>query len=166
MKTRWWLLCLTALLALACRPPAEPYTADEGIVLGLGEAEGLEKLRTVLKQATAPQVTPQSVDVTSEYYFYQALDIAMYGRGFVSKKVYFKEIDRVEMWESRGNTYVRFLRADDKKIDQLKWSSEIDAKLFADLVMSFKANPGISTVKSKKGEPAAEPAKESADDGE
>ncbi len=102
MRTRWWLLCLTALLALACRPPAEPYTADEGIVLGLGEAEGLEKLRTVLKQATAPQVTPQSVDVTSEYYFYQALDIAMYGRGFVSKKVYFKEIDRVEMWESRA----------------------------------------------------------------
>ncbi|NUO49744.1 MAG: hypothetical protein HOV80_12890 [Polyangiaceae bacterium] len=156
-------LVLVAGLQAGCRPPAEPYNADVAIVHMLGRDEGLDKLRTVLKQAAAPQVTPQSVDVTTEYYFYQALDIAMYGRGFVSKKVYFKEVERVEMWESRGHTYVR-LMAGDKKVDQLKWGSSVDAKLFADLVMSFKANPNIgddeSPRKRKKKAPEDEETEE------
>ena len=149
MSTRYFAaLALLAALQISCRA-GEPYNADVAIVHMLGKDEALNKLRTVLKQAAAPQVLPQSVDITNEYYFYQALDIAMYGRGFVSKKVYFKEVDAVEMWESRGHTYVKLL-GNDKKVDQLKWSSSVDAKLFADLVMSFKANPNIGDDGPKK----------------
>lgn len=130
---------VTALLA-GCGAGAPPYAANTAVVSQLGEEAALEKLRKILKQAAAPQVTPNSVDVTNEYYFYQALDIAMYGRGFVSKKVFFKEVDHVEVWESRGHTYVKLVG--EKKLDQMKWDSETDAKDFADLVMSFKSGGG------------------------
>ena len=165
MTTRYLAaFALVAALQTGCRA-GEPYNADVAVVHMLGKDEALNKLQTTLKQAAAPQVMPNSVDVTNEYYFYQALDIAMYGRGFVAKKVYFKEVDAVEMWESRGHTYVKLLGPSGKKVDQLKWSSGVDAKLFADLVMSFKANPNIgddSGPKKKKQKPEPEEDEEEA----
>ncbi len=160
MKNRYAAVIIAALLLAGCAS-APPYPANTAVVSQMGEEAALEKLKKILKQAAAPQVTPNSVDVTSEYYFYQALDIAMYGRGFVSKKVFFKEVDHVEVWESRGHTYVKLVG--DKKLDQLKWDSETDAKDFADLVMSFKQGGGSggekpATVKDKTSDSEEKPA--------
>lgn len=130
-------LALAAGSSAGCRPSVPPYAANQTLVSELGEDAAKGKLKKLLSQATAPQVQAGSVDVDSDYYHYQALDIAMFGRGFVSKKVRFKDVAHTEVWENNGSWYVKLVGG--SKLDQLKWSSQSDAQEFADLVMSFKA---------------------------
>jgi hypothetical protein len=138
--SRALLLVALALSSSACAPSVPPYAANQKVVSELGADAAKDKLKKLLSQATAPQVQAPSVEIEGDYYHYQALDIAMFGRGFISKKVRFKEIDHTEVWENKGSWYCKVVGED--KLDQLKWSSESDAKEFADLVMSFKAGGG------------------------
>ena len=134
-------LLLGSLVAIGgCAPSVPPYAANDKVLADLGADAAKEKLKKLLSQATAPQVQAPSIEIDADYYHYQALDIAMFGRGFISKKVRFKEIDHTEVWENKGSWYCKIVG--ENKLDQLKWSSEGDAKEFADLVMSFKAGGG------------------------
>ncbi len=145
MKSRLLALVLVAFQA-ACRPPAEPYAADVAIVHMIGKDEAMEKLRAVVQNAEAPTVMAGSVSVTVEYYSYVLPPYPSSGRGPITKKIYFEEVSRVEMWQRGGHTHVRVVGAAGKRIDQRKWSDGADAKLFADIVMSFHANPDIAEV--------------------
>lgn len=143
MKNRTVLaIALASALLAGCGGGGPPYAANTTVVSQLGEDAALAKLKKILSQASGPQITATSIDVTNEYFFYQALDLQMYGRGTVSRKVFYKEVDHAEVWESRGNTYVKLISTEGKKLDQIKWNAETDAKDFADLVMSFKSGGG------------------------
>jgi len=140
-RTQGWLvLCVALLVTLTagCGPGRPPYTANEKLVATLGEDAAKEKLKKLLSQAAAPQVTGATVEVAHDYYFYQAIDLAMFGRGFVSQKVFFAQVQQVEVWEDGGRHYCKLIGED--KLDQLRWTTAAEAREFADLVMSFKAN--------------------------
>ncbi len=142
IRTKLARFALVATVGLAasgfgCKASVPPYHANQNVVKQLGEDAAKEKLKKLLAHATAPQVQAGTVEVDSEFYHYQALDIAMFGRGFVSMKVRFKEVEHAEVWEKNGSWYVKLVGSD--KLDQLKWNSKGDATEFADLIMSFKA---------------------------
>ncbi len=135
MKTQF-ILAAALLLTSACAPAALEYAPRTDLITELGADEAKARLVKLLSQATAPQVMAKTVEVGDDYYFYQALDIAMFGRGFVSKKVYIPEVQSAEITESKGRYYVQLNGT--AKLDRIRWSSEHDAKEFADLVLSLK----------------------------
>jgi len=142
--------------AAGCAEEIPPYTANQNVVNTMGEEAAVDKLRTLLKEAASPQVQAHSIDVDREHYYYQAIDLPTpgvpygYGRGFVTKKVRFADVEYTQVWESRGHWYVRLMG--DKGLDKIKWDSQSDAKDFADLIMSFKAGLGGTKLRRRPAE--------------
>src|SRR5688572_20237887 len=64
-------LVLLAASQAGCRPAAEPYMADVAIVHQIGTEQALAKLSEALKQVAAPEIDPDTVVASLEFYSYR-----------------------------------------------------------------------------------------------
>lgn len=152
MKLSTLLLAAPLLLALGtgCGEPVEPYSANEAKVKELGEENAVAEIGKLMEQAAAPAIIGGTLEVTSKYYVYETQAVIIInGKTTNTHKVRFDDVEHTEVWEKGGNWFVRLV-SDGRKLDQLKWQSEGDAKDFADLVMSFRAHLAGETLTKKK----------------
>lgn len=160
-KNRLALILAAAVSAMGCAKEVPAYTPNRALVGKLGEAGAKERLKKLISQAAAPQVDGKSVEIEGNYYYYQAIDMAMFGRGFMSMKVFYDKVTRIEVWDDDGRYYCKLIGidedGDEKRLDQLRWASGEEAREFADLLGSFQAH-----LKAPK-EPKPKEPKQSAD---
>ncbi len=135
-----------SLLAVGC-PAVVPYQPNERLVVNLGVEQARKRLEETLMRSINPRVI--DVQVAQEFvnYRYQQPILGPYGiqvgMTMAENRVYFLNVSRVEVFENN----VVFLRAANEIIlAQLIFAKQEDAKTFADLILSFRAQvpPGAA----------------------
>ena len=135
-----WIPGLLSVLNLAC-PLAVPYEARQELVTTLGVPQTQQRLRETLLRSINPRVI--DVNVTDDYlhYRYQQPLMGAYGVqtgvAVTGNRVYFRNISRVEVFD---NHQVLVHAGADRIVAQVLFTSEQDAKTFADLMFSFHAH--------------------------
>ncbi len=128
-----------SFLAVGC-PAVVPYQPNERVVVDLGVAQARKRLEETLSRSINPRVI--DVQVTQEFvnYRYQQPILgpfgAQVGTTMAENRVHFRNVGRVEIYD----TNVVFLRAANENIlAQFIFANQDDAKTFADLILSFRA---------------------------
>ncbi|MBI4586671.1 MAG: hypothetical protein HY717_21880 [Planctomycetes bacterium] len=116
------------------------YQPQEKMVDELGFEEAGKRLQEVMTRASAPRINAVNVAEDFFNYHWQQPIIGPYGvhMGYTPSfmQIFYANIARLEIYE---NHYI-FLRApDDAIISQILFATDQDAKIYADLVMSFRA---------------------------
>ncbi|HSD51363.1 MAG TPA: hypothetical protein VLG48_08145 [Candidatus Methylomirabilis sp.] len=133
------LLCCISALAVGC-PAVVSYQPNERLVVDLGVEQARKRLQETLSRSINPRVI--EVQVAQEFvnYRYQQPILGPYGiqvgMTMAENRVHFQNVSRVEVFENN----VVFLRAANEVIlAQVIFASQEDAKTFADLILSFRA---------------------------
>ena len=131
----WLLLCVVSILSVGC-PTAMQYQPNEGIVDTLGVAQAKQRLQEIAARSINPQVTETEVtDDFLQYRFRQA--IAGFPTGAIlENRIHFLNVGRMEVFE---NNLVIVRTAGDIVLAQFVFGNNPDAKMFADLLVSFRA---------------------------
>src|SRR5574341_532302 len=132
-------LCCISALAVGC-PAVVSYQPNERLVHELGVANARKRLEETLSRSINPRVI--DVQVTREFvnYRYQQPILGPFGAQvgvtMAENRVHFQNVSRAEIFE----TNVVFLRAANENIlAQVIFANQDDAKTFADLILSFRA---------------------------
>jgi len=127
--------CVFSVLSVGC-PTAVPYQPNEGIVDTLGVAQAKQRLQEIAARSINPQVTESEVtDDFLQYRFRQV--IAGFPTGAIlENRVHFLNVGRTEVFE---NNLVIVRTAGDIVLAQFVFGNNPDAKMFADLLASFRA---------------------------
>ena len=133
--TLWLLICVVSVLSVGC-PTAIQYQPNEGIVDTLGVAQARQRLQEIVARSINPQVTESEVtDDFLQYRFRQA--IAGFPTGAIlENRIHFLNVGRMEVFE---NNLVLIRTAGDIVLAQFIFGNNQDAKMFADLLTSFRA---------------------------
>jgi len=131
----WLLLCVVSILSVGC-PTAMQYQPNEGIVDTLGVAQAKQRLQEIVARSINPQVTESEVtDDFLQYRFRQV--IAGFPTGAIlENRIHFLNVGRMEVFE---NNLVIVRTAGDIVLAQFVFGNNPDAKMFADLLASFRA---------------------------
>jgi len=131
----WLQLCVVSVLSVGC-PTAMQYQPNEGIVDTLGVAQAKQRLQEIVARSINPQVTESEVtDDFLQYRFRQV--IAGFPTGAIlENRMHFLNIGRMEVFE---NNLVIVRTAGDIVLAQFVFGNNPDAKMFADLLASFRA---------------------------
>ena len=131
----WLQLCVVSVLSVGC-PTAVQYQPNEGIVDTLGVAQAKQRLQEIVARSINPQVTESEVtDDFLQYRFRQV--IAGFPTGAIlENRMHFLNIGRMEVFE---NNLVIVRTAGDIVLAQFVFGNNPDAKMFADLLASFRA---------------------------
>jgi len=131
----WLQLCVVSVLSVGC-PTAVQYQPNEGIVDTLGVAQAKQRLQEIVARSINPQVTESEVtDDFLQYRFRQA--IAGFPTGAIlENRMHFLNIGRMEVFE---NNLVIVRTSGDIVLAQFVFGNNPDAKMFADLLASFRA---------------------------
>ena len=135
LRLLWlFLVCVASALGTGC-PVAVQYQPNEGIVNTLGVAPARQRLQEIVSRSINPQVT--EVEVTDDflqYRFRQA--IAGFPTGAVlENRIHFLNVGRMEVFE---NNLVIVRMGGDVVLAQFIFGNNQDAKMFADLLASFR----------------------------
>jgi hypothetical protein len=133
--TLWLLLCVVSVLSVGC-PTSVPYQPNEGLVATLGVAPARQRLREIVARSVNPQVTESEVtDDFLQYRFRQA--IAGFPTGAIlENRIHFLNVGRIEVFE---NNLVIVRTGGDAVLAQFVFGNYQDARMFADLLTSFRA---------------------------
>lgn len=128
-ERRWavvrFLLCALGLLGTGCIPSLN-YQPNDRIVETLGVDVARERLRETILRAVSPPI--QTMTLTNEFLEYK-------WHPLVGTQINFVNLSRVEIFEN----HTVFIRgAGDQILSILRYGTEQDAKLFADLLMGFR----------------------------
>lgn len=133
------LICCISALAAGC-PAVVSYQPNDRLVVDLGVEQARKRLQETLSRSINPRVI--EVQVTQEFvnYRYQQPILGPFGAQvgvtMAENRVHFQNVSRVEVFENN----VVFLRAANEIIlAQLIFANQDDAKTFADLILSFRA---------------------------
>ena len=131
----WLQLGVVSVLSVGC-PTAVPYQPNEGIVDTLGVAQAKQRLQEIVARSINPQVTESEVtDDFLQYRFRQV--IAGFPTGAIlENRMHFLNIGRMEVFE---NNLVIVRTSGDIVLAQFVFGNNPDAKMFADLLASFRA---------------------------
>jgi hypothetical protein len=130
---------LLSYLCVSCVPTSS-YQANEQLVGQLGITHARQSLDEVMARSLNPRVT--SVEVTDDFvlYRYQQPLHGPWGiqTGTVpgENRIFFTHIGGVEIYE---NHLVQVRTAEKRVLGQLVFATDQDARAFADLIMSFRA---------------------------
>jgi len=120
-----FVLCALGLFGTGCVTSLN-YQPNDRIVETLGVDVARERLRETLLRAVSPPI--QTITLTNESLEYK-------WHPLVGTHIYFVNLSRVEIFDN----HVVFIRgAGDQILSTLRYGTEQDAKLFADLVMGFR----------------------------
>lgn len=138
--TLWLLVCVFSAFSVGC-PTAVQYQPHEGIVTTLGVAQARQRLQEIVSRSINPQVTEAEVtDDFLQYRFRQA--IAGFPTGAVlENRIHFLNVGRMEVFE---NNLVTVRSGGDIVLAQFIFGHGQDAKMFADLLTSFRRTRGGS----------------------
>src|SRR5262245_32049685 len=138
----YWLLliCFISMLGMGC-PTAVQYQPDAGVVDTLGLPQAQARMKDTLLRSINPRI--MEVDVTDDFlrYGYQQQIPGPWGipmgpmPGLVMNQVAFLNVGRVEVFP---NNLVFVRTSSDIVIAQVVFGNEQDAKMFADLMISFR----------------------------
>jgi len=133
--TLWLLICVISVLSAGC-PTAVQYQPNEGIVDTLGVVPARQRLQEIVARSINPQVTESEVtDDFLQYRFRQA--VAGFPTGAIlENRIHFLNVGRLEVFE---NNLVIIRTAGDIALAQFIFGNHQDAKMFADLLTSFRA---------------------------
>ena len=133
--TLWLLICVVSALSVGC-PTAVQYQPNEGIVDTLGVAPARQRLQEIVARSINPQVTEAEVtDDFLQYRFRQA--VAGFPTGAIlENRLHFLNVGRIEVFE---NNLVIIRTAGNIALAQFIFGNHQDAKMFADLLTSFRA---------------------------
>src|SRR5262249_3910312 len=132
------LACLVSVLGTGCPSPQQYHPSDR-LVRELGEAQARQQLDEVLSRAVNPHIT--DVEITDKflrYRFQQTIVGAFYqvSTTLSENRITFANINRVEIYDS----HLVFVWHNNRSLmAQIVFASDEDAKLFADLIESFRA---------------------------
>lgn len=125
-KASLFALLAPALISTSCS--TIDYTPNANLT---GDLRG--RLRERLLTATFPEV--KTLEVQDRFYAYRASGI--------SGHVNFGEVDYIEVYD---NEFVFLRAADDAVLDKVRFETEEEAKDFADLVTSLRAQVGAGQI--------------------
>ena len=133
-------VCSISALAVGC-PAVVSYQPNERLVHDLGVEQARKRLEETLSRSINPRVVDVQVAQEFVHYRYQQPIPGWFygvpvGVTMAENRVHFANVSRVEIFE----TNVVFLRtANDIILAQLIFANQEDAKTFADLILSFRA---------------------------
>jgi hypothetical protein len=120
---------MVSVLSVGC-PMVVPYQPDEGLVGEIGPKRARQILEETLLRALTPRILDAHVTNKFMHYRYQV------GLTSFDARVYFQNVGRVEIFD---NNYVFLRTAGEVVLAQILFANDGDAKTFADLVTSFRA---------------------------
>ncbi len=133
------LICCISALAVGC-PAVVSYQPNERLVVDLGVEQARKRLEETLSRSINPRVI--DVQVTQEFVNYRFQQpilgpfFAQVGVQMAENRVHFVNVSRAEVFENN----VVFLRAANEIVlAQFIFANQEDAKTFADLILSFRA---------------------------
>jgi hypothetical protein len=131
----WLQVCAVGVLSVGCSTALQ-YQPNEGIIDTLGVAQAKQRLQEIVARSINPQVTESEVtDDYLQYRFRQA--IAGFPTGAIlENRMHFPNVGRMEVFE---NNLVIVRTAGDIVLAQFVFGNNPDAKMFADLLASFRA---------------------------
>jgi hypothetical protein len=131
----WLQVCVVGVLSVGCSTTLQ-YQPNEGIIDTLGVAQAKQRLQEIVARSINPQVTESEVtDDFLQYRFRQA--IAGFPTGAIlENRIHFLNVGRMEVFE---NNLVIVRTAGDIVLAQFVFGNNPDAKMFADLLASFRA---------------------------
>ena len=131
----WLQVCAVGVLSVGCSTALQ-YQPNEGIIDTLGVAQAKQRLQEIVARSINPQVTESEVtDDFLQYRFRQA--IAGFPTGAIlENRIHFLNVGRMEVFE---NNLVIVRTAGDIVLAQFVFGNNPDAKMFADLLASFRA---------------------------
>ena len=132
----WLQVCVVvSVLSVGCSTAVQ-HQPNEGIVDTLGVAQAKQRLQEIVARSINPQVTESEVtDDFLQYRFRQA--IAGFPTGAIlENRMHFLNVGRIEVFE---NNLVIVRTAGDIVLAQFVFGNTPDAKMFADLLASFRA---------------------------
>jgi hypothetical protein len=131
----WLQVCVVSVLSVGCSTAVQ-YQPNEGIVDTLGVAQAKQRLQEIVARSINPQVTESEVtDDFLQYRFRQA--IAGFPTGAIlENRMHFLNVGRKEVFE---NNLVIVRTAGDIILAQFVFGNNPDAKMFVDLLASFRA---------------------------
>lgn len=128
------------------------YLPNQNLVTTLGKDEAKKQLAELLAHAAMPQVSKADIEIADDHYFYKGMDHAWVG-GFstvakpVTRKIFYGKVTNLEVWQNDDKFYCKLMGidqdGDEDELDQLRWTTAEEARLFADLVASLKASQGV-----------------------
>jgi hypothetical protein len=133
------LVCCISALAVGC-PAVVSYQPNERLIVDLGVEQARKRLEGTLSRSINPRVIDVQIAQEFMHYRYQQPILGPYGiqvgATVAENRVHFLNVSRVEIFE----TNVVFLRAANEIIlAQFIFANQEDAKTFADLILSFRA---------------------------
>ncbi len=134
------LVCCISTLAVGC-PAVVSYQPNEKVVVDLGVEQARKRLEGTLSRSINPRIIDVQVAQEFVHYRYQQPIPGWFygvpvGVTIAENRVHFLNVSRVEIFE----TNVVFLRtANDIILAQFIFANQEDAKTFADLILSFRA---------------------------
>jgi hypothetical protein len=126
---------VVSTLSAGC-PAAVQYQPNEAIVDTMGVAPARQRLQEIVSRSINPQVT--EAEVTDDYLLYRYRQaIAGFPTGAIlENRLHFLNIGRTEVFE---NNTVNVRTEGSIVLAQLVFGNNQDAKMFADLLASFRA---------------------------
>jgi hypothetical protein len=130
------------LLAWGCVGEV-PYRPDDRLAASVGTGEAKQRMSQILKRAREPRIT--TVRPTDDYvqYFWERLapETALIDPLYVANvaEIHYSTVTGVEVYE---NNWVFVWGPLRENVDKVLFSSQEDARTFADLVTSFRALKG------------------------
>jgi hypothetical protein len=126
---------VVSALSAGCPAPVQ-YHPKEGTVDTMGVAQARQRLQEIMSRSINPQVTES--EVTDDYLLYRYRQaIAGFPTGAIlENRIHFLNVGRTEVFEN-NTVNVRTERA--VVLAQFVFGNNQDAKMFADLLASFRA---------------------------
>jgi hypothetical protein len=135
------LIGIISLLSVGC-PATAPYQPNDKIVNELGVERAKQRLREIVIRSVSPQVV--NVEVTDDYFAYNFRQaIAGFQTGaIINNRVYFLNAVLVNVYD---NNLVNVLTSNQQVVAQLTFGNPDDARMFGDLVTSFRLRKASMT---------------------
>ena len=135
------LVGMLSVLSTGCPAPTS-YQPNDRVVSELGVERSKQRLKEILLRSINPQVV--EVEVTDEYFAYRFRQaIAGFQTGAVlDNRVFFPNAVYVNVYD---NNTVNVLTSNQQVVAQLVFGNNDDARMFADLVTSFRLRKSSRT---------------------
>ena len=133
--TLWLLLCVVSALSVSCST-AIPYQPNEGLVATLGVAPARQHFQEIVARSVNPQVTESEVTDDFLQYRYRQIIAGFPTGAILDNRIHFLNVGRVEVFE---NNLVIIRTGGDIVLAQFIFGNYQDARMFADLLASFRA---------------------------
>src|SRR5262249_649439 len=117
-------------------PTAVPYQPNEGIIDTLGVAQAKQRLQEIVARSINPQVTESEVTDDFLQYRFRQVIAGFPTAGSLENRIHFLNVGRMEVFE---NNLVIVRTAGDIVLAQFVFGNNPDAKMFVDLLASFRA---------------------------